>query len=394
MIAEMTGRILRLLVCGALLASLGACGMMDVFDSDEDKALEPAELADFQPELRIRKEWSTGVGNGQGKIYNRLQPALYGEAIFAASANGSVQSINATTGKRLWKADVDTEISGGVGVGGDLVLVGTVKGGVIALDSASGRELWRIRVSSEVLAPPAADWDVVVVQTLDGKLAGFDVSSGARRWTQDSSMPLLTLPGTAAPLLVEGVVYAALANGRILAMKADSGTVLWDGRIATPQGQSEIERTVDIEGQPLIIGSAIHAVSYQGKLGALNIANGRPLWVRDASSYQGIAEGFGNIYVAEASGVLSAYEVGGGAQRWQNDQMLRRGLNAPATIGSYVAVADIEGYVHFLAQADGHLVGRVRADSDGVRANMIARGDLLYVFGNGGSLICYKVEKL
>ncbi|MBP8925461.1 MAG: outer membrane protein assembly factor BamB [Pseudomonadales bacterium] len=387
-------RVLRTLIGGVLLLTLGACSMMDVFDDDEDKALKPMELADFEPELRIRKDWSTGVGNGQGKLYNRLQPALYGDAIFAASANGSVQSIDATTGKRLWKTDVDTEISGGVGVGGDLVLVGTAKGRVIALDSATGRELWRAQASSEVLAPPAADWDVVVVQTLDGKLTGFDVSSGARRWNQDSSMPLLTLRGTAAPLLVEGVVYAALANGRILAVKADSGTLLWDGRIATPQGQSEIERTVDIEGQPLIIGSAIYAVSYQGKLGALNLANGRPMWARDASSSMGIAEGFGNLYVSEASGVLSAYEIAGGALRWQNDQMLRRELSAPATVESYVAVADFEGYVHFHSQADGHLMGRVRADSAGVRANMITRGDRLYVFGNGGSLVCYKVEKL
>ena len=118
------------------------------------------------------------------------------------------------------------------------------------------------------------------------------------------------------------------------------------------------------------------------------------MWARDASSYEGIAEGFGNLYVSEASGVLSAYEIAGGALRWQNDQMLRRQLSAPATVESYVAVADLEGYVHFHSQADGHLMGRVRADSDGVRADMIARGERLYVFGNGGSLICYKVEKL
>ncbi len=147
-------RVLRTLIGGVLLLTLGACSMMDVFDDDEDKALKPMELADFEPELRIRKDWSTGVGNGQGKLYNRLQPALYGDAIFAASANGSVQSIDATTGKRLWKTDVDTEISGGVGVGGDLVLVGTAKGRVIALDSATGRELWRAQASSEVLARP------------------------------------------------------------------------------------------------------------------------------------------------------------------------------------------------------------------------------------------------
>lgn len=387
-----TRTLARTLAMLLLAGSLGGCGWLDVFGDDDDAALEPAELVDFEPELRLRKQWSAGIGNGQGKLYNRLQPALYGEQVFAASADGRVQATDAASGKRTWRVDLDTAITGGVGTGGDLVLVGTDRGTVIALESASGRELWRSRVSSEVLAPPAADWDVVVVQTLDGKLTGLDATSGARRWSHDSSMPLLTLRGTAGPLLREGVAYAALANGRVLAVRADSGAVLWEGRIANPQGQSEIERTVDIEGQPLVVGSNLFAVSYQGKLGGLQLANGRPIWARDASSYVGIAEGFGNIYVAQSGGELTAFEAGGGALRWQNDQLLRRRLSAPATIGSYVAVGDLDGYVHLLSQVDGHLVARVRADSDGVRADMLTRGDRLYVYGNGGSLVCYEVE--
>lgn len=389
--------LLRALLAMSLAGMLGACSVVDYVknigdDDDEDAALAPAELVEFSPEVEIRKVWSTGVGNGQGKLYNRLQPALYGDAIYVAAENGTVAAIDAATGDRRWKADVDTNLSGGVGAGGDLVLVGNTRGRVIAMESATGRELWRASVSSEVLAPPAADWDVVVVQTLDGKVTGLDAATGARRWTHDSSNPLLTLRGTAAPVLSEGVAYAALASGRIVAIKADTGTVLWEGRIANPQGQSEIERTVDIEGRPLLVGSNVFAVSYQGKLGGLSIANGRPVWARDASSYVGIAEGFGNIYVAEASGTVSAYEVAGGALRWQNDQLARRQPGTPAVIGSHVAVADFDGYVHLLSQADGHFAGRVRADGDGVRADMVTLNDMLYVYGNDGGLRAYRVE--
>jgi outer membrane protein assembly factor BamB len=389
-------RWLRALVAVSLAGMLAGCSVMDWFKSDSDKeedaALAPAELVEFTPEVEIDKVWSTSVGDGQGSLYNRLQLALYGDAIYAASADGTVVALDAATGDRRWKVDVDTEISGGVGAGGDLVLVGNTRGRVIALESATGRELWRARVTSEVLAPPAADWDVVVVQTLDGKLTGLDAATGARRWTHDSSMPLLTLRGTAPPVLQEGVVYAALASGRLVAVKADTGALLWEGRIATPQGQSEIERAVDIEGRPLLIGSNVFAVSYQGKLGGLAAANGRPVWLRDASSYTGISEGFGNIYVSETSGTVSAYEVAGGALRWQNDQLARRQLSAPAAIGSYVAAGDFEGYVHVLSQIDGHLVGRVRADSAGVRADMVAGKELLYVYGNDGELKAYRIE--
>jgi len=382
----------------SLAALLGGCSVMDWFKSDSDREKEaaeaPAALVEFTPEVEVRKVWSTSVGDGQGKLYNRLQPALYGDSIYVAAVDGVVEALDAATGDRRWKVDVDTGISGGVGTGGDLVLLGNTKGRVIALESATGRQLWRAKVSSEVLAPPTADWDVVVVQTLDGKVTGLDAATGARRWTHDSSMPLLTLRGTAPPVLEDGVVYAGLASGRIVAIKADSGTVLWEGRIATPQGQSEIERAVDIEGRPLVVGSTVYAVSYQGKVGGLGAANGRPVWMRDASSYVGIAEGFGNIYVAEASGTVSAYEASGGALRWQNDQLAKRRLSAPATIGSYVAVGDAEGYMHVLSQIDGHFVGRVSVDSDGIRGDMVTGKDLLYVYGNDGELKAYRIESL
>jgi outer membrane protein assembly factor BamB len=386
--------LLRALLVATLLAGSAGCSWIKSLgdsDDEEEAELEPAELVDFEPEIEVREEWSRGIGNGQGKLFNRLQPAVYGDMIIAASANGTVEAIDAATGKTRWDVDVDTDLSGGVGAGGDLVVVGTDRGVVIALESASGRELWRATVSGELLAPPAADWDVVVVQTLDGKLHGLETSSGARRWTHDSSMPLLTLRGTSAPVLQEGVAYAGLANGRVIALKADAGTLLWEGRVATPQGQSDIERAVDIDGRPLIDNGVLYAVSYQGKVGALQLANGRPLWLHDASSYVGVASGFGNVYVAETTGVLSAYETDGGALRWQNDQLLRRQLSAPAAIGSYVAVADFEGYLHFLSQVDGHIVARERADSDGVRADMIVHDGKLYVYGNDGELSCFSI---
>jgi outer membrane protein assembly factor BamB len=48
--------------------------------------------------------------------------------------------------------------------------------------------------------------------------------------------------------------------------------------------------------------------------------------------------------------------------------------------------------VHVLSQIDGHLMGRVRADSAGVRADMVAGQELLYVYGNDGELKAYRIE--
>ena len=55
-------------------------------------------------------------------------------------------------------------------------------------------------------------------------------------------------------------------------------------------------------------------------------------------------------------------------------------------------MVDFEGYLHLLSQVDGVIVGRDRPDSDGARADMIAKGNILYVYGNSGELIAYDIE--
>jgi outer membrane protein assembly factor BamB len=60
-------------------------------------------------------------------------------------------------------------------------------------------------------------------------------------------------------------------------------------------------------------------------------------------------------------------------------------------VGSYVAVADFEGYVHVLSQDAGEFVGRVRVDDEGARADMVSEGDVLYVYGNSGELVAYEI---
>ena len=58
---------------------------------------------------------------------------------------------------------------------------------------------------------------------------------------------------------------------------------------------------------------------------------------------------------------------------------------------SFSTYVDAEGYVHLLSQVDGEFAGRVKADGDGVRADMVAEDNRLYVYGNSGDLIAYKI---
>jgi outer membrane protein assembly factor BamB len=187
------------------------------------------------------------------------------------------------------------------------------------------------------------------------------------------------------------VVYAGFANGRVLAFDSETGAIRWEARVAISQGRSEIERIVDVDGSMELIGNELYAASYQGRIVGIDITNGRKLWQQDISSYAGVAQGFGNVYVSDDDGTLTAFLRNGQGVRWEQEALGFRNLSRPTTVSSYVAVADFEGVVHLLSQVDGEFVGRVKADGDGVRADMLSDGNLLYVFGNSGKLTAYEI---
>lgn len=355
--------------------------------SNSKKELPPAELPDIQEEVRLDQQWSVSIGDGQGELYNLLTPAAEGDRLFVASADGNVAALDRLTGDKFWEVELDLPVSGGVGAGYGLVLVGTLKGEVIALDASSGEERWRARVTSEVLSAPATNGDVVVVQTQDDRLIAFDASSGQQRWIYENSPAVLTLRGTSSPVMTNRLVIAGLSSGKLLALDASRGIPVWEQRVAVPQGRSELERMVDIDGNLLLTGGNLYVVTYQGKVAAFDVESGRPLWNRDASSYVGLAQGFGSVYVSQSSGALEGIDERSNAALWNNDALQRRQLTSPEVFSSYVAVGDFEGYLHLLSQVDGHFVGREKIDGDGLRTRPLVVGDWIYAYGNSGKLV-------
>ena len=385
-------QITRWLVTLAVALSLTGCSTIKGwFDSDDEDPTAPVELVKIEQTVKIKKLWSAGVGDGQGDGLYRLQPVINGDVIYAASADGEPKAFDRGRGKTLWKKDLDTSLSGGVGVYEDALFLGSSEGFVLKVDANSGEQLWSTQLRGEVLSPPQGNGRVVIAQTYDGKLQGLDFSTGELLWTYDSNVPVLTVRGTSVPILRNNLVYAGFANGRVLAFDAQTGSIAWEVRVAISQGRSEIERIVDVDGTMELAGNELYAASYQGRVVAIEVADGRKLWQQDVSSFSGVSQGFGNIYVADEDGTLYAYQRNGQGVRWTQDALGYRELSRPTPVSSYVAVADFAGYVHLVSQVDGTFVGRVKVDGDGSRADMLSDGNVLYVFGNSGKLVAYEI---
>ena len=387
----------RCAVLAALLLTLTACGFTENLNPlnwfGDDEVNPPTELVTIEQEVDVSRKWSVRVGNGQGDTYNELTPIIDGDTIYAASENGNVLAIESETGDVIWSSRLRVTVTGGVGAGEGLVLVGTTDAEIVALAQSDGEVQWRAPVSSEVLSPPQISDEIVVVQTIDGKLIALEAGSGEQRWIYETTLPALTLRGTSKPVFTNfGSVIAGFSNGTLISVAAENGVFRWEERVAILEGRYDIERVIDVDGDLLVAGDVILASSYQGNLMAFDIQSGRIVWGREASSYHGLSQGFGNIYYCDDTGHVVAVRSNSEDVAWENDNLAYRSLTAPSTIGNYVAVADFEGYVHLLSQVDGRIVGRTQIDGDGIRANLLADSGTLYVFGNSGRLTALTLQ--
>lgn len=322
----------------------------------------PAELTDYPSELRVDPVWSAQVGQGANERYLQLPPALDSQRIYVTSREGLVRAFDRISGEPAWKAKLGTRVFGGAASGGDLLLIGG-DARVVALDSGSGEVRWVAEVSTEVLAPPVRAGDIVVARTGDGGLYGLSASDGRILWQVRQEVPLLSLRGEGRPVVAEGLVVAGFANGTLAAYRLQDGQQLWEVTLSVPSGRTEIERMTDVDASLTVAEGAVFAAGYQGRVGAVTLGEGRLAWARDISSHTGTALFGRTLFTTDAEGNVWALDAATGRTFWKQEALRGRSLSAPVIQGNSIIVGDFDGYLHWLAVEDGHLMARIRVEN-------------------------------
>jgi len=372
---------LSLVLLAALLV-LSAC------DSKDKKVDKPAELTDIKsPTVRIQKLWSASVGGGGKKLRLGLGLATAGNRLFAAGRDGDVAAFDLKTGKQIWRVETKLALAGGTGVGADIVAVGSADGQVLALAADSGAQRWHADVKGEILSAPAVSDKEVVVRTVDGKLRALAIVDGAELWSAEQQIPRLTLRGTAAPVVARDLAISGFDNGRVLAVSLADGATVWDSPVSPAHGRTELERLNDIDAAVKVLGDEVFVAGFQGRAAMLALESGQIWWTRDVSSYRGVDVDDDQMYVSTSLGELVALKRRSGIEVWRNPLLQRRSLSAPAVVGEYVVVADLEGYVHWFDRATGSLAGRVKSGGDRVTNPPLTVEDNLYVITDKGDIV-------
>lgn len=348
---------------------------------DGKRAAEPAKLVDIVESAKFAIRWQHNLGGFGG---NLLLPAVTKDAVYGASGGGLTR-LDRATGKVDWHIETGVQITGGVGSGGGLLLVGSDKGEVLAYDE-DGLPRWRSRVSSEVLSAPQVSDGIVIVRSGDGRITGLNVEDGNQAWLYERSTPALVVRSHAGLTIQRGIAYAGFAGGKLAAINAVDGSLIWEATVSQPRGNTELDRISDITNNPVVDDEQVCAIAFQGSVACVDIVQGTPLWNREISSDKGLMLLRSGLYFSDDKGLIYALDKVTGSTIWKNEKFSLRESATPYAMEKHVVFGDFEGYLHALNREDGKLAARIRLDESAVQAQPIAFDDGLLVQTSGGGL--------
>lgn len=379
-----------------VLAMAGALGGCSTISSTVDK-LNPfsgktgpqaTELKAFKPTADARVRWSISVGKAGEYVF---APAIAGSSVYAAAADGTIARID--DGATVWRIKAGQPLSAGVGSDGKLVVVGTAKGDVLAFSAADGKPLWQAKVTSEVLAPPVVSDDGVAVKSGDNRVFLLDTKDGARKWFYQRATPALSLRSFAGPVFADRYVFAGFPAGKLVALDLRNGAPVWEGTVALPKGATELDRVADIVSQPVVDVRQVCAVAYQGRVACFDLGEGGQLmWARDLSSASGMAVEGRYVFVTDEKGAVHALDRSSGGSVWKQDKLLHRKVSAPAVRRNLVAVGDMAGTVHLLRREDGDFAARVQTDGSPIRTPPQILGTAVLVQTTNGAVVAIDTQ--
>jgi outer membrane protein assembly factor BamB len=188
-----------------------------------------------------------------------------------------------------------------------------------------------------------------------------------------------------------GTLYAGFAGGKLVAIEIEGGKPIWEATLSLPRGATELERVADVAGVPVLDDTRVCAAVYQGRTGCVETLSGNVLWSREISSPDGVAVDAKNVYVADTGGNVFALDKTNGATMWKLEKLVNRDPGTPLLVKGKLVVGDKDGVIHVMAIENGDLIGRLPTDGSRI-VSLLGNGDRAIAQTDKGGVFAINIK--
>jgi len=346
-----------------------------------------------------KRAWSASIGSGSGssrKLFG--QPIVADGVVYAMDAEGEVTAHRLDNGSRLWRQDItpDDESDGPLGAGlayeGGKLYATTGFAEVVSLDAKSGKELWRRKVSGPSRGSPAVAGGRVFVICIDNTSYALSADDGRVLWTHTGTGEGAGLLGAATPAVADDVVVIAYSSGELFGLRVANGRQVWADLLSVPRRISAVSDLNDIRASPVIAGGRVFAVGNAGRMVSIVLTSGARAWDQRISGVQTPLLAGEVIYVVNTDNELICLSARDGRVRWikqlpryENEERKRDPIDwaGPILAGDRLVLAGSHEKAMSVSPYTGEILGESELP-DSVRiAPIAAQGTVLFLTDDG-----------
>ncbi len=314
-----------------------------------------------------------------------------GLLLYCPSGAG-LSALATVSGQEIWKLKGDDAVQGRPAVVAGVVYVITAGGTVHALDGLKGTSRWpkprqldAVSYASLTVGPRH-----VYAMSDPGMLTAIDRRNGAISWRHGRALARdFLIEGHGAATLHGDVVFAGMSDGRLVALAARDGGLVWERRL----GDERKGAYTDVDSTPVLAKvagrPAVLAAAHNTGLFAHAEKNGERLWRYDSEGLgQPLLDGK-RVYAVAGDGGLHVLDRDTGkrvfARRLAGDPSGKLAMTGP-----WLVVPTGDG-LHLVDRKNGHGVYRI-VDEFGFAAPPLLVGRRLFAVSNGGIALALRLR--
>lgn len=356
-------------------------------------------------ESPLQLAWTADIGEGTNSSFPLIaQPVIVEKTIFTLDSESHLSAFDIETGKQLWRFDVtspkeeDPVIGGGIAFSGGVLYVTNGYNEILAMNPENGKIFWRKPIPSPARAAPTVMEDRIFLTTLDDRLIALSTADGSQIWEYKGLNEIAGLVGAASAAANRDIVVPVFTSGEITALRIENGSVAWTDNLANLKSVGGLAGLADIRGLPVIDKGLVFAVSYSGKMVAIDERSGTRVWQREIGGAQTPWLAGNYIFVLSASNQLVAMGRDNGVIRWVTD-LARWGDEkkrkdpvtwvGPVLAGNRLILAGTGGRVVEISPENGKMLTQWSVGKT-ISIPPVIAGGTLYLLADDGTLMAYK----
>ncbi len=353
----------------------------------------------------LKKAWSTSIGKGSTRALPlTAQPIVFGDKVFTLDTHLDLCAFSVEKGKRLWKTDIqpenedETVIGGGLSYASGTLYATNGFAELIALNPDNGQIKWRIDTTAPSRTAPTVIGNRIFVLTLDNRVMAYSAENRTLLWEHAGLNESAGLIGSASPAATQGLIVPAYSSGELYALHIENGTVAWSENFAPTKRIGGLDSLADIRALPVIDRDIVIAISFAGKLGAIDARSGRPLWQHNVGGAETPWVTGDYVFVLSSDNELIALARNTGEIQWikqlprfkdEEDKTGHIFWKGPVMAGSRLILAGTDGDVLEVSPANGDIL-RQWSTGDTITIAPVVAGSTLYLLDEDGTLTAFR----